>query len=54
MGIRLTGLLGVLLEGKRRGLIPTIAAELDQLQNKTSFRIRPEVRQEVLHLAGES
>lgn len=54
MGIRLTGLLGVLLEAKRRGLVSSIATELDRLQDKTSFRIRHDVRQEVLRLAGES
>ena len=54
MGIRLTGLLGVLLEAKRRGLVPALAAELERLQKATSFRIRPEVMQEVLRLAEES
>jgi hypothetical protein len=54
MGIRLTGLLGVLLEAKRRGIVPALAAELDRLQQVTTFRIRPEVRLEVLRLAGES
>jgi predicted nucleic acid-binding protein len=54
MGIRLTGLLGVLLEAKRRGLLSSVATELDRLQDKTSFRIRHDVRQEVLRLAGES
>ncbi len=54
MGIRLTGLLGVLLEAKRRAFVPSLVAELDRLQQVTRFRIRPEVRQEVLRLAGES
>jgi predicted nucleic acid-binding protein len=54
MGIRLTGLLGLLLESKSRGFLPTLAAELDRLQQVTSFRIRLEVRREVLRLAGES
>lgn len=54
MGIRLTGLLGLLLEAKNRGLVSSLANELDRLQKDTSFRIRPEVRAEVLRLAGES
>jgi predicted nucleic acid-binding protein len=54
IGIRLTELLGILLEAKHRGLVSKIAIELDRLKTKTSFRISPEVRQEVLLLAGES
>lgn len=54
MGIRFTGLLGVLLEAKRRGIVSHLATELSRLQKDTSFRIRPEVRQAVLRLAGES
>jgi uncharacterized protein len=54
LGIRHTGLLGVLLEGKRRGAIPEVASLIDRLVGKTSFRVRPDVRREVLRLAGES
>lgn len=54
MGIRLTGLLGVLLEAKSRDLIAAVAEELDRLQTNTSFRVRGDVRAEVLRLAGES
>lgn len=44
----------MLLEAKRRGILTERAAEIDRLQRLTSFRIRPEVRQQVLGLAGES
>jgi uncharacterized protein len=53
LGLRFTGLLGVLLEAKERGLVPSMSAELDRLVQATTFRIRPEVRQRMLRLAGE-
>ncbi len=51
--IRRTGLLGVLLEAKRRGLILSVSSEMDRLAGETTFRIDLQVRVEVLHLAGE-
>ena len=51
--IRRTGLLGVLLEAKREGLISSVTSEIDRLVGVTTFRIDPLVRVEVLHLAGE-
>lgn len=54
LGIRHTGLLGVLLEAKRRGAIPEVALVIDRLVERTSFRIRSDVRRETLRLAGES
>lgn len=53
LGIRLTGLLGVLLEAKRRGIVPSMTVELERLERATTFRVRPEVRHQVLRLAGE-
>jgi len=53
LGLRFTGLLGVLLEAKERRFVPSMSAELDRLVKATTFRIRPEVRQRVLRLAGE-
>jgi hypothetical protein len=53
LGIRRTGLLGVLLEAKKQGLISSVASEMDRLARETTFRIDPLVRVEVLHLAGE-
>ena len=54
MGLRRTGLLGVLLEANNRGLIASVAAELDRLVAHTTFRIHPTVRTEVLRLAQET
>ena len=53
LGLRFTGLLGVLLEAKKRGFVHSISAELDRLVKDTSFRIHPEVREHILRLAGE-
>lgn len=54
LGIRRTGLLGVLIEAKRRGLVSRVTSEIDRLVSQTTFRISPLVRAEVLRLAGES
>jgi predicted nucleic acid-binding protein len=54
MGLRRTGLLGVLLEANNRGLIASVAAELDRLMAQTTFRIHPTVRTEVLRLARKT
>jgi predicted nucleic acid-binding protein len=51
--LRLTGTLGLLLDAKQAGLIPTIRPVLDSLQ-ALRFRISPQTRALVLGLAGES
>ncbi len=53
MGLRPMGVLGVLLECKRRGLIPAITPLIDALERDISFRIARDVRAAVLALAGE-
>jgi predicted nucleic acid-binding protein len=52
-GIRHRGTLGVLLDAKRAGLVPTIAPLLDQLQS-LRFWLHPRTRAALLELAGES
>jgi len=52
LGIRLTGTLGLLLDAKRAGLIPTVSPLLDRLQS-LRFRLAPHTRAAVLDLAGE-
>ncbi len=54
MGIRRTGLVGVLLEAKHRDLISLVAKYLDRLVAQTTFRIHPTVRAEALRLANEA
>ena len=48
-----TGTLGVLVDGKRAGLIPAIRPFLDQLQ-ELRFRVSPATRSAVLALADEN
>ena len=52
-GIRLRGTLGILLDAKRAGLVPTIAPLLDQL-HALRFHLSPHTRAAILELAGES
>jgi len=48
LGLRFIGLIGVLVEAKRRRLIPTIKAELDALRDVAGFRIAQELYWRVL------
>jgi predicted nucleic acid-binding protein len=52
LGIRLTGTLGVLLDAKRAGLVPSVTKLVDDLQS-LGFRLRRTTRDAVLRLAGE-
>lgn len=53
LGIPFKGTLGLLLEAKRAGLLPSVSPLLDQLQ-ALRFRIAPSTRSAVLELAGET
>ncbi len=50
--IRLSGTLGLLLDAKRRGLLPAVGPTLDRLQ-ALRFRISRSTREAVLRIAGE-
>jgi predicted nucleic acid-binding protein len=52
LGIRLTGTLGILLDAKKKGLIPAVSPVLDEL-DRLRFRVSPVTRAAVLKLAGE-
>lgn len=52
-GIPTTGLLGVLLTAKQRGLLPSVKAELDALARFTTFRCGEALAERVLREAGE-
>jgi uncharacterized protein len=52
LGIRLTGTLGLLLDAKRAGLVPTVAPLLEQLQ-ALRFRLASHTRAAILKLAGQ-
>lgn len=52
-GLAYTGLIGVLLEAKRRGYLPAVRPLLDDLFTKAGFRISMRLRKHTLTLAGE-
>jgi hypothetical protein len=51
--MRSVGLLGILVEAKRRGLVATVRPVLDNLIAKAGFWITPELYNRVLQAAGE-
>ena len=53
-GVPTQGLLGVLVEAKRRGLLRAIAPLLDQLQAEAGFWVGAELRANVLRSVGET
>jgi predicted nucleic acid-binding protein len=52
LGVATTGTLGILLLGKERGLVATIAPVLSTLEQR-GFRVTDAVRRQVLQLADE-
>ncbi len=52
LGIALTGTLGILLDAKRRGLVPAVTPLIDDLQ-RLGFRLSEGTRNAVLRMAGE-
>jgi predicted nucleic acid-binding protein len=53
LGLRFVGLLGVLLEAKKAGLLLAVKPALDDLISKAGFRVRPSLYQAFLASAGE-
>ena len=51
--LRHTGTLGLLLDAKRAGYIPSVTALVDRLQ-ELGFRVAPNTRSLILGLAGEA
>jgi uncharacterized protein len=52
LGLRVIGLLGILLRAKRSGLVSNVRVLLDSARNQ-GFRMTPDVYSEALRLAGE-
>lgn len=52
LGLRRKGTLGLLLDAKRKGLIPAVIPLLNQLQ-ELRFRLAPHTRLAILKMAGE-
>ena len=53
-GIEVTGLIGVLLEAKKVGLIERVTPEIQRLSSETSFWMSPGLIDLALNLAGEN
>jgi predicted nucleic acid-binding protein len=53
LNLKLTGTLGLLLDVKKAGLIPSVAPMLDELQ-RLRFRVSPRTRSALLKFAGEA
>ena len=53
MGLKATGILGVLLQAKSAGVLEHLKPVLNALSEKADFRVSAAVRAEFLRLAGE-
>lgn len=53
LGVSLTGTLGLIVDAKKKGLIPAVRPVLDDL-NRFRFRVSTETRRTILKLAGEA
>jgi predicted nucleic acid-binding protein len=53
VGLKIIGLLGILLEAKSKGLILSVRPLIDELVDKIGFRVHPALYQAILLKAGE-
>ena len=53
LGLRAVGTLGVLIEAKRRGFVPSFRDELERVRRLSQLQLTPELERLALHLAGE-
>ena len=54
LGIRMTGLVGVLVESKRRGIIPAVSPILQSLRERAGFRLSDALYRRILQDVHES
>ena len=52
-GLNVTGLLGVLLQAKRNGIILAVKPLMDRLIEEADFRVSSQLYANILQLAGE-
>ena len=52
-GLRVTGVLGVLLQAKKKGEIQLVRPELEALRSRARFFVSPRLQENVLKVAGE-
>ncbi|AOY84200.1 DUF3368 domain-containing protein [Moorena producens JHB] len=53
LGLRIIGVLGILLTAKRQGMVPAIKPIMDDLINQAGFRVSSKLYSEVLKTAHE-
>lgn len=53
MGVKIIGLLGVLIEAKRENILPQIKPLLERLQSEANFFVNPQLFIRILEIAGE-
>jgi predicted nucleic acid-binding protein len=53
LGLRITGLLGVLVEAKQKGLILAVKPLIDNLISIAQFRVADELYHKILNMLGE-
>lgn len=53
LGLRVIGILGVLVQPHQQGLLLKVGKVLDQLEKEANFWISPHLRAKVLHSVGE-
>ncbi|TAF08189.1 MAG: DUF3368 domain-containing protein [Nostocales cyanobacterium] len=53
LGLRITGLLGVLVEAKQKGFILSVKPLIDNLINSAQFRVADDLYRKILNIVGE-
>ncbi len=53
LGIKMTGVIGILITAKRQSRIPLLAEEIERLRTEARFFIHPMLEKRALELAGE-
>ena len=53
LGIKITGIIGILIQAKQKGLIEKVKPYLERLMNEASFRISPHLFKNVIALLNE-
>jgi predicted nucleic acid-binding protein len=51
--LKITGILGILIEAKRQKLIPLVKPILDDLINTAKFWVNPSLYNRILSIVGE-
>jgi predicted nucleic acid-binding protein len=52
-GLKIIGVLGVLLEAKQKNLIQTVKPLIDELIDRANFRVNAQLYTNILGIAGE-